>query len=129
MAAMSDLVSTLTAGGITCVNIDDVFVILKRSGLQKMLNKWSSGPTAVNILAEHIRGCIVAIHEGTVGWARVQQAEQLDILHRRPVPSALAVLGEHNPQVVGNAVNRAREILGGHAPPETADFVLTLHPT
>ena len=62
--SMIDLVSRLTAGGITCVCVDQVFMHMKSLNLQKTLNKWCNSPAAVNILAEHLRSRIMAIHRG-----------------------------------------------------------------
>ena len=58
---MHDLVSRLTAGGITCVNVDRVFLKLKSLGMQKSLHKWCNHGTAISTLGDHLRGRIVAI--------------------------------------------------------------------
>ena len=66
---------------------------MKSLNLQKTLNKWCNSLAAVNILAEHLRSRIMAIHKGAGGWARMQQAEQLKLIKRRSFTIAMTLLG------------------------------------
>ena len=75
-SAMHDLVSKLTAGGITCVNVGPVFLKLKSLGVQRSLHKWKNHATTISILGDHLRERIMAIHEGMNGWTSMQAAVQ-----------------------------------------------------
>ena len=90
---MHDLASRLTAGGITCINVDRVFLKLKALGMQRSLHKWNNHSTAISILGDHLRGRIMAIHEGMNGWAAMQAATHRNLVIRRSVREAVHLLG------------------------------------
>ena len=120
--AMHDLVSRLVAGGITCVNVDKVFLKLKGLGMQRTVHKWCNSTTAISVLGDHIRGRIVAIREGSNGWAAKQAAIHRGLVQRRPIQEAIRLLGMGDPHHVVEGIGLAQAIFTSQYRGELAEY-------